>query len=71
MKTMRKIVQIFITAFSISGVFAASSCTKVAGNSIDYYPSSRQRCLVMFEMIKAKLFPMFSILRFTTLTRKK
>lgn len=37
MKTMRKIVQIFITAFSISGVFAASSCTKVAGNSIDYY----------------------------------
>ena len=45
MKTMRKIVQIFITAFSISGVFAASSCT-----------SSRQRCLVIFEMIKAKTF---------------
>ena len=34
---MRKIAQIFITVLSIFGIFAASSCTKVAGNSIEYY----------------------------------
>ncbi len=37
MKTMRKILQISVTVLSIFGIFAASSCTKIAGNSIDYY----------------------------------
>ena len=34
---MRKILQISVTVLSIFGIFAASSCTKIAGNSIDYY----------------------------------
>lgn len=37
MKAMRKILQISVTVLSIFGIFAASSCTKIAGNSIDYY----------------------------------
>lgn len=34
---MRKIVQVFITVLSIFGIFSVASCTRVAGNSIDYY----------------------------------
>ncbi len=34
---MRKILQISVTVLSIFGVLTAISCTRIAGNSIDYY----------------------------------